>query len=69
MEEAKLVDDPVKAQKMADALHIAACDFDTQKARETVEKSRFTVREAVSGIPYDPPPLVKNKWVFDREKN
>lgn len=68
MEEAKKFEDPDEAQRVADSLHIADCSFDVAKARETVFKSHFVVGNVDSGKVYEPPPLIKNRFIFDREK-
>jgi hypothetical protein len=59
---------PDKAQVAADSFHLASCNFNHQKARETVGKSMFVVRDIESGKNYTPPPLVKSNLIFARVK-
>ena len=57
-----------EAQKCADAFHLTTCNFDHQKARKEISKSNFTVRDFHTGETYVPPPLIKNRFIFDRVK-
>lgn len=66
--EAKMFDDATDAQSFADVFHLVDCSHSHHKARETVNESRFTVRNAQTGGKYTPKPLVKNQHIFTREK-
>jgi hypothetical protein len=57
------------AQKNADALHLADCSFDHEKARRTINESRFVVRDWQTGEAFKPKPLVSSKHLFTRMCN
>jgi hypothetical protein len=64
LDEAKLFPIGPEAQETADALHLADCSFNHEKARDT--QSRFTVRNYITGKTYIPAPLIDNKRFFLR---
>jgi hypothetical protein len=66
-DEPALFDTPEEAQTMADAMHLAYCNFSHERARETAARSLFTVLEYPDGTPYTPRPLIKNRFIFARE--
>jgi hypothetical protein len=55
-----------EAQKVADAFHIASCNYDHVLAKATIEQSQFNVIDYPTGTLYRPPPLTKIRNLFVR---
>jgi hypothetical protein len=64
--DAKVYEDPGKAQQDCDAFHLASCTFNHQFVRETIPK--FIVVDIEDGVEYSPKPLIANKRFYMREK-
>jgi hypothetical protein len=62
--------EPDEAQSCADAFHLCSDGvmFNHEKARASCANSKFKVLEFHTGEQYEPRPLVKNKFIFAREK-
>lgn len=56
----------IDAQAIADAMHYADCGFKPIDAK--AKPSRFTVRNEQTGELHTPPPFVRNRFIFAREK-